>query len=63
MVNLFLGALELDVVGTLWAILICHPVSAFGKSSGYVKGSNDESKTEIFLMVSLTFVNEIIFHS
>ena len=43
--------------------MICHPVSPFGKSSGYAKGSSDESKTEIFLIIPLTFKNEIIFHS
>ena len=43
--------------------IICHPVSPIEKSSGYAKRFYDESKTEIFLMMSLTFENEIIFGS
>ena len=63
MTNLFQDVLELGLVGILWEILVCLPVSSFGKSNGYAKGSNDESKTEIFLVVSLIFEKEIMFRS
>ena len=63
MVNLFWDAVKLDVIGTLWKTLMCHSVSTFGNSNGYAKESNDNSKRKIFLMMPLTFENQIKFCS